>query len=215
MKIPWNNHRAGAKTPPEDIIRLAEAFKKTAQSDALKKKEDWYPAKVGPAPLEYARLICQRASMRWDASLRKYYVFYFIVAVVALLVGALLYGVLEQLTLVQFVLAVVVPLLPAGLKIWRKAKKHDESAAATERARGLLEGFWKKAIQQNVPAAELLEESRRLQDELFDRRRLSPPVPEWLYASTRESHEQEMKYGSQKMVDEVLDKLAAQQQPTS
>jgi hypothetical protein len=66
-----------------------------------------------------------------------------------------------------------------------------------------------------VPPAESLEESRRLQDELFDRRKFSPTVPEMLYGLLRESHEQEMKYGSKKMVEQVSAKLAARQQPTT
>ena len=181
FQIPWNHHRADPKPTSEEILCLAETFQKTATTDVLKKKEDWYPVEISPVAIEYGRLICQRASMRWDASLRKSYAFYFTVVVVSLLAGALLYGVLKHLTLVQFVLAVVVPLLPAGVKIWREQKKHEESSAASERARSLLEAFWTQAIEQNVPPARLLEESRRLQDELFDRRRLSPPVPEWLY----------------------------------
>jgi hypothetical protein len=209
FQIPWNTHRAGAKPTPEETIELAEDFKKKATPELLKKKEDWYPVEVAPVPLEYGRLVCQRSSMQWDSSLRKYYVFFFFLAVAVLAVGALLYGVFKHLTFIQFVLAVLAPLVPAGIKLGREAKKHDKSAAASERARTLLEGYWKDAIAKNVPAAEMAEESRRLQDELFDRRKQSPTVPERLYAWRRESQEQQMKYGAQVMVDEVLTKLAA------
>jgi hypothetical protein len=211
MGIPWNSHRAGALPTPEELHELATKFKSKCKPQQLKGKEDWYPVEAGNVPLEYGRLICQRANMRWDASLRRYYSFYFILILVVLAVGGLIFGVWKRWDVGQFVLSVIVPLLPAGLKIWREAKKHDESAAASDRARTVLEGVWKKAIEQNVPADQLLEEARRLQDELFDRRKLSPTVPEWLYASKREDYEQQMKFGSQKMVNEVLEKLAGQQ----
>ena len=213
LQISWNNHRAGAKPTPEEILHLAEAFTKTATPDALQKKRDWYPVDVGPAPLEYCaadlpagqhalgRLAAEilrvllhrddRGAAHRRAALRR-----------------------DEASDARPVRAGGHRAAAAGgAEALREAKKHDESAAASERARTLLEGFWTKAIEQDVPPAELLEESRRLQDELFDRRKLSPTVPEKLYASLRESHEQEMKYGSQKMVDEVQAKLAGQEQP--
>jgi hypothetical protein len=207
MGMNWNTHRVGSKPSPEETLALAEEFKKTAKLDVQKKKEDWYPVEVAPVPLEYARLICQRSSMHWDASLRKYYVFYFFVMIALLGCGAILYAGFRQISFNQFALAVMAPLVPAALKLWREAKKHHDSAAASERARGLLEGFWKQAIERPVPAAEMLEEARRLQDELFDRRKLSPTVPEMFYTWQREAYEQQMKYGAQVMVDQALSTL--------
>lgn len=134
--------------------------------------------------------------------------FYFFVMIAVLGFGAILYAGFKQITFNQFALAVMAPLVPAALKLWREARKHHDSAAASERARYMLEGIWKQAIERPVPAAEMLEEARRLQDELFDRRKLSPTVPEMFYTWQRESYEQQMKYGAQVMVDQALSKLA-------
>ncbi|MFM7165300.1 MAG: S-4TM family putative pore-forming effector, partial [Planctomycetaceae bacterium] len=51
------------------------------------------------------------------------------------------------------------------------------------------------------------EESRRLQDELFDRRKASPTVPQWLYLWLKPKFESEMRFGSEQMIKEAKTKL--------
>lgn len=207
LQLPWNQARVGTPPDPETVVELAEKFKNNKNNDVSRLK-DWYPVDVGQVPIEFARFICQRANMRWDSALRRNYCFLFIVMLFGIVGGGLVFGVAMGWGTDKFILSIILPLLPAGLKLYREMLKHDEAATATEDAKRHLEGVWKKAIDQHVPAIELEHDARRLQDELYDRRKNTPSVPEWLYSYYRADFETQMKAGAAYMIDQALAKLS-------
>ena len=205
LHIPWNPVRV-LKPDLEEVVGLA---RKMTNKKKLETLPDWYPAECGELPLEYARLICQRANMRWDATLRRRYSVAFIVVLVLIGAVALVFGLAMKWNLADFVMVVILPLLPIAIKILRESGKHVESAVASDRAKNILEATWRRIMTEDVSLEELVTQSRHLQDELYDRRRHSPTVPEFVYLFWRDDQEQEMVGGSQKLVEDVRQKLAA------
>jgi hypothetical protein len=211
LGIPWNRLKVGAPPDHETVAELARKYRH--KHPDLRMLRDWYPLDAGKLPAEYGRLVCQRANMRWDSALRWRYCVLYLALLFLMPVAGLAFGLAMKWELEQFTLAVVVPMLPAAVRIWREYKKQEESAKDSERTKEYLEALWERAINQTLPAQELLAESRLLQDELYDRRRRSPAVPEFLYWFTRESYQVQMEQASAAMVNDVLVKLGQAQDP--
>lgn len=202
--LSWNLHRCQAPPDPELLHRLAEEFKRKEKTDRLR---DWYPTTAGEVPIEYGRLVCQRANMRWDADLRRKYSMLFIIALFLIVVAASVAALYMKWGADHIVLSLLLPLLPAAIKLLRECRKHQESATISERTRTILEAAWKRGLELSLTPEQFAEESRRLQDELFDRRKASPTVPQWLYLWLKPKFESEMRFGSEQMVKEAKTKL--------
>ena len=202
--LPWNSHRCQAKPDPEVIINLAAKFKKREKTDRLM---NWYPVAAGSVPIEYGRLVCQRANMRWDAALRRYYCLFFIVLLVLMVVVSCAVALYLKLEASEIAISLVLPILPAALKILRECQKHQDSATVSERTKSMLESIWNRALNEPVSPEQFREESRRLQDELYDRRKGSPTVPQSLYFWLKPDYERDMRLGSDEMVKDAKAKL--------
>jgi hypothetical protein len=207
LELPWNSHRAQSPPDPESIRSLADAFKKRESTNRLL---NWYPSDVGVIPLEYARFICQRANMRWDAALRRYFATFFVVLLMLLVFIVAGIALAMKWNASDIVVSLVLPILPSALKLVREGRKHSESASISERTKSMLESIWNAAIKGDVPSEQLREESRRLQDELYDRRKSSPTVPQWLYMRLRDDYERDMRFASGEMVKKVQTTLNVQ-----
>lgn len=207
--LPWNDVRARGRPDPEVIAGLTAAFmeKHAGDQKRLDRMKDWYPKAAGTVPIEYGRLICQRASMWWDEDLRRRYCTFYILLICLLVGGAFAYGLGLGLSLSQFVLAVAVPVAPAVVKIWRGYMKHEESAAASERTRQTLQSTWTQAMASTLPTEVLNAHARHIQDELLDRRKNSSRVPGWFYLLKRSKLEYQMNHGAEEMVGQALAKL--------
>lgn len=202
--LPWNKHRCHAKPDLELVRSLADAFKTKEKTDRL---IDWYPTVVKGLPLEYGRLICQRANMVWDASLRRYYSAFFLGSIVVMFVCSFLVALYLNWDFSHIVMSLIVPILPATLKLFREYRKHLDSATISDRTKTMLESTWIRAIEESVPIDELRDESRRLQDELYDRRKSSPTVPQWIYKRRLFEFEKNMRFASNQMVEDAKKKL--------
>jgi uncharacterized membrane protein YagU involved in acid resistance len=204
-ELPWNQLKLGAAPEHETIVGLARTH--SFEHPDARTLQDWYPTAVGKLPIEYARLVCQRANMRWDAALRRTFCTIYVILLLALGGVGVGYSLVVGSTMEQFMLSVVMPLLPASVQLVRQYRKQAQSAQDSERTREYLEALWKRAIEQNLTAIELQQEARQLQDELYDRRRRSPAIPSLLYRHRREQYEEQMKQASAKMVEDVLAKV--------
>lgn len=207
LSIPWNSHRCQSPPAPEDINRLATDFEKRESTDRLL---NWYSPKVGAIPLEYARFVCQRANMHWDMSLRRVFAAIFRGATAVIVIMVVVVALAMKWDASQIFISLVMPVLPGTLKLLREGKKHSASAAVSERSKQMLEAAWQRALTNGTNTAELEEEARRLQDELFERRQGAPAVPQWLYLWLKPSYEEDMNFGAEEMVKQVQSKLGGQ-----
>lgn len=204
LNLTWNSHRCQAAPDHEEINSLAEAYRKRSTTERLL---NWYPVEAGSIPLEYARFVCQRANMRWDMELRRKFAALFYVAA-ALAVGGLgCVALAMNWTASEVLVSLVVPALPLAVKLVQQGLKHTDSAEISERAKGMLETIWSNALVSGTDVAQLSEDARRLQDELFDRRCTTPKVPQRLYLWWKDDLERDMQFAAKQMVKEAQAKL--------
>ncbi|MBL8813964.1 MAG: hypothetical protein JNM43_27590 [Planctomycetaceae bacterium] len=204
FRIPWNSFLCDPRPDPETIHNLATKFKKTETTDRLL---DWYPLSASELPIEYGRLVCQRANMRWDSTLRRGYFTLYVVLIFFMVIIAPAVSLYLKWDADRIVVSVLMPLLPAALKLFREGRKHQDSASASEKSKSILEKIWHRGLTETVPQEEFLEASRRLQDTVFERRKSSPTVPQRVYMWFRDEYETDMRIGSEKMVLDAKNRL--------
>lgn len=200
LRIPWHELHAGAQPEPESVHRHALRYRRR-DSDCSKLKP-WYSPVVGTLPIEFARLVCQRANCWWDSNLRRRYanwnltVFALLVLVVAVL------GLKGGFKLDNLLMTIVVPLLPALVLFLRQYKDHEDAATSVGRLQSHANNIWNAALARNYLPHELALHSRDLQDEIFDHRRRTTPVFDFAYRRLRNRLEEQMNFGASTMVEE-------------
>jgi hypothetical protein len=199
LSFPWKvRHRPD----PELRHALAKEYERSGDDDASLK--NWYPSEVDALPTEQARLVCQRSNMKWDASLREDVWQHYRVALLALTLGAVSYAMLRHLSVDAAVVQVLVPVIPVGVRLARKLVEHRTASQDSDRAKRDVDRLWGRVCSGEFTPQELDDESRALQEDLFDRRRRSPQVPDFLYKRKRRDFEDQMAAAAKDMVDEAL-----------
>ena len=170
------------------------------------KLENWYSTDVGKLPLHLGRIICQRSNCWWDAELRRRYASWVLVVLSVLTVLTLFLGLIWNFTLAKLILGVVGPLMPAFVIGIREYKEHNKYAAQLDKLREYVESLWNKALSDANPD-ELTRDSRKLQDEIYNLRRTSPLIFDWVYGLLIKEDEKLMNTAAGVMVKKALESL--------
>lgn len=200
LDLPWNSLVVGSPPDPE---RIAEASQKYHPDPKLP-IENWYPVEVGKLPLSSARLVCQRTNLWWDWKLRQRYGLVLLCGGLVLAVASLVTGLVRHLSLEDSLLTFWVPLSPAYLWAVREFRKHQSAAKLSEALKEYTRTLWARALVGAASEAELREESRKVQDQIYQRRRDSALVFNWIYNRLQESHEMQATKGAADLVQEAL-----------
>ena len=189
-----------------EIMRAAEKYKRSHPTyDDLK---NWYSPEVDQLPLYLARLVCQRINCYWDTQLRRKYLqavgitFFIIFAIV--MVIALIKG----LTIGNFFLVVVAPLLPAIGWISRELIKQNEAIQRKNKLKMYAEELWSDAIKKHVPIEEIELHSRELQDQIYNNRSSNPLILDAFYWRLQPKNEAEMNRSAEELVNEALQSVS-------
>lgn len=204
LDLPWNHHRCQSPPDHEKMNGLAASYKKKQSLDSL---IDWYPVEAGSVSLEFGRFVCQRANMWWDMELRRKFAAIFYGGTALIIIAVVAVALTTNWTVSEVIVSLALPVLPLAVKLVQQGLKHSDSAKVSDRAKALLESIWHKALADGTDPGGLREDARRLQDELFDRRRSSPKVPQRFYNRYRASFERDMQAGAKEMVKQVQKKL--------
>lgn len=212
LELPWT--KTERPDPEHGLGLAAEHAKSHGKRDTQIK--DWYPATVDALPIEQARLICQRSNMWWDASLRAGVWKLYLGGILGLVIGAIAWAMTKKLAMDQFIPVCSTSLLPAGLQLLRKLREHAAAAAESESAKRHVDKLQARVARGEVPLDALGREAQALQEEIYQRRRSAPPVPEWAYARRKKAYEHQMKEAAKAMVAEALHaNEAASREPTA
>ncbi len=190
-----------------EIMRAAQKYKQSHSTyDDLK---NWYSTEVDQLPLYLARLVCQRINCYWDAQLRKKYlqavgVTFFIIFAIVMVVA-----VIKGLTLGNFFLVVVAPLIPAIGWISRELIKQNEAIQRKNKLKSYVEELWRDAIKKHVPVNEIEQRSRELQDQIYNNRASNPLILDRFYRHLLPKNEAEMNRNAKDLVNEALKNLGA------
>jgi len=195
--IDWRSTRP--EPTPEDVVDASERFKKRS----LEPLKDWYPPALGEVPLSVARVICQRANCTWEKRVRDRYANALLIMCGALAVVVAFLGCAALKTFDDVILVLVTPLVPALFMTLRLGAEHREAARSSERLARHADALFKEVISGTADERRLAGRSRDLQDEIFERRRMAPPVFDWVYTLLRSSNETQMNRAAAELVEQA------------
>lgn len=197
FRLPWNRTLVGSKVAPELIDTADRRFRRNRD-----KLRDWY---ADPGKTAYPRdvLLCQRANLAWGARLQRSYAQAFNTFTIGYVIFGLGIGIITQQSLLAYVVAIVVPALPALLEGIDTYRRHNESAESKERLQEHVTDLLEK--RDSMPPADLVGECRRIQDSIFVLRSTRPLVPNWWYELRRKDHEAAMRAAVERLRDKGND----------
>lgn len=202
LQFNWGSLNCGVRVEPETIIDASSRYKRKKRN--LIKLQDWYPVSVDKLPIHQARVICQRANVWWDAQLRRRYSKWVVFTLFSLTIIVLLIGLIGGLTIEKFLLAVLAPLTPAFVFGLRQYTEHNDAAARLDRLRESAEVLVQEVINRRYTPQDLERESYSLQTQIYDNRRRSPLILDWLYSRLRNEDEEKMNKGAESLVQELI-----------
>lgn len=202
LGLDWNIWIGGSQPDPENVHGAAARFD-ASRPAGRKALRNWYPPRVGDLPLHLGRVICQRASCRWDSQLRRYYARGIAVLVAVVGAGVFALGLAAKMTLEHLLLAVLAPLTPAFLWAIREGLRQREAARSGDSLKERGMALWGKAVKAEVDEARCESLSRQFQDAIFLHRRRSPFVFDWFYRVFRKQFEAQMHASTEQMIAEA------------
>jgi hypothetical membrane protein len=203
FQLQWNELRVGKHLEPEDIHQAGQKF---IRQVGKKKLENWYPDEVAGLPIEFARLICQRACFYWDNAQRKRYGDALVIIAAIVIVLMIILSLCKTQSVADFILADYAPLAPAIIWLFREARRQKEAAEGLEKGRAFLNGVWEKAVAGNWGDDELNHWGRQIQDALYDSRGRNPFIFNWVYRLLRSGQEESMKIAAGRLAAQVKTK---------
>ena len=180
LDLSWPSYKGIDRPTCDRVKRLYIAARAKGALQAL---EDWYPPDNIPTDPMLAKVHCQRRNCWWDVTLRRKW---------STLVAVLFWGFLILLLLLSVMtgitVAKLVAILASNVRIlaWGLGEQQNQ-AEAIVRVEG-IHSFLSSFTAKKTP---LPADVRSVQDAIFDHRRASSPVPNWLYWWNREEQERE------------------------
>lgn len=194
LQLPWNP-ALGRKLDAEDVAAAAARFKGSRD-----KLADWYSLPDGvPHPLD--SLLCQRTNLRWDATLRRAYANTMLAVLILLVLVILLAGVARNLSLGEFLLALL-PSSGAFLLGTETVRAHRQHSADQLDVKRQVESLWEKS--RGNPRDVNSRDLRPIQDRIYGLRVAAPSVPDEFYWRKREQFELEMRTATERLWHEAL-----------
>lgn len=197
LDLPWADVRVGSPPEEEDIHSASNAHLGGENDDTLR---DWYPAAAGDVPSPLARIICQRANLRWDADLRRRYRNWLAGILLVVGIAILATGLHGGFNVEQLTLRVLAPLSPVLFWGIRECRKQGEAAATSDRLRSHVMSLWAAAMERKLSDEELRAAARELQSEIYRRRATAPVIFDRIYNWMRTSEEEEMNVAAAELV---------------
>jgi len=201
LQLNWERLNCGTRVEPELIFDAASQYKhKNSSYTAL---QNWYPISIGQLPIEQARIICQRSNIWWDSKLRRRYAKLVINILIILTIIVITISLIGGMTLEKFLLAVLAPLAPAYVLALRQYTENNEAAARLSRLKDVAENLIQEVAQKRLTLQDLERESYSLQSQIYDNRRYSPLIFDWIYSWLRREGEEQMNKGAEALIQEL------------
>ncbi len=192
-----------------DTVEIMEVAERYKRSDPTHKAlMDWYSPEVDKLPLYLARLVCQRTNCLWDVQLRRKYLQGVNIMLFILSALVMTIALVKGLTVGNFLLVVVAPLLPAIGWAIRESKGQKEAIQRKNELKRYAEELWTDALKKRVTVEEIERKSRGLQDQIYSNRCNNPLVLDAFYEYLRMKSEAKMNRGAKEFVEEALQSLS-------
>lgn len=162
--------------------------------------KDWYP---DPRPVVYPLdvLICQRSNLGWGSSVHRYYAACLIAAFLAFILLGFAVAGIAGLTLVDALVAVLVPLLSPARELIEAIRANHESSDTKAKAESKVLKLWQRGMEE--PGAVTAEDCRSVQDRILQIRQSNAHVPDWIDNMRRDRNESVMHASARHLKEEA------------
>jgi len=189
----WNSVVAGQKPDQELISNYI--LKETGKD--VKALNNWYPTEISKLSRNQAVIICQRANVWWDSTLRNKLVSFSFIFLVILTFLAVVLNIHK--TLGTF-LIVIIPLVPLYKVVINQIVSHKNSIRRLDFLKEKIDQMIESKTQASMCDADL----RLIQDEIFRHRTENQPVPDFFYKIFRDKSEKIMNITAEQYIEKIL-----------
>jgi hypothetical protein len=189
LELDWREIVAGPRLGVEIVEKYALKHKR--KDPNYLRLKDWYAKNVGDLPLHVARIACQRENCSWTAKLHLRYRTLIIVILVCLTVLTIFIGIKGEFSVEKFIVVVIAPLTPVFILGIPQCIACTEAATRIDKLKNSAVVLWEKALERTSPE-ELTNDSRILQDAIYNNRRENPLILDSFYKRFREKDEELM-----------------------
>lgn len=186
LHIPWSDLKVGKQVGREDIFKASRYYKKRNKNDEF---HNWYLNKDYDANENVLALLCHAKNFGWDKAQRDVMSkIYFITMLLSFLI-LVAYGLWSKSSLEDFLFYIVF-MLPFFRHVIMLYVENNKSINRIIRVKDFIE----KKIQ-NIKISGIINEDilshnlRSIQDEIYDHRSTSNPMPNCLHRFMRKNNE--------------------------
>ena len=192
------------------LINMIEANPNVIRKYSKKDKENinkieavknWYPIEIRKVRTNISVLLCQRANVYYDETVRTQYKKVFKILLIMIFIVLLSISFINRFTVEVFLYKVIIPMLPIVSFLYGENKDVNASINnlknLKEKIEGLLEGLSINGIIET-------QDLREVQDMIYYNRKLSVLIPDFIYKRFRNDSEDEMNYSIEKEIDKLL-----------
>jgi hypothetical protein len=184
----------------EEILQNYDAHNKIKSN--IEKIRDWYPTNVKSLPISLARIICQRANCWWDSKLRIRYSNFLKYFAYIVFISLFVYSFAIKVNLAAFTLYLSC-LVPFFQFCNKECNGHREAAERLNELVRYSQDIWDYALNNVEDYHKIKQDSRRLQDEIYEHRCKSPLILNCIYKLFRKKNEELMIRTSEVLIEEA------------
>lgn len=156
----------------------------------VEKIRNWYTG-VSLLPITIARILCQRKNCWWDFKLKERYSNFLKISGIIVFAGMLVIGILLNSSLITITL-IASGLVPFFQFCIKQYNDNQEAAKRLNELMKFIQNLWYDALHKNKTDQQLIVDSRRLQDEIFEHRSKSPLILDYYYGLFRKKDDEIM-----------------------
>jgi len=192
--LKWDTALCGIEPRVEEVKR--------GKQKKQNKLDYWYKDIPDDLPLDAVTLVCLRMNVEYDKSMKQNLslLLYIVVSLFAIIIVIAN----NERTIWDMVLYSIVPLLPVSKFLYDVKRRIDSDKERLIRLDVSIDSLMKKAIQEGVIEK---EELQNINNQIFEHRRTSPLVPDWLYDMLRDKEEETAAYSAKYYFGELRKKL--------
>lgn len=192
--LKWDTALCGIEPRIEEVKR--------GKQKKQNKLDYWYKDIPDDLPLDAVTLVCLRMNVEYDKSMKQNLslLLYIVVSLFAIIIVIAN----NERTIWDMVLYSIVPLLPVSKFLYDVKRRIDSDKERLVRLDVSIDSLMKKAIQEGVIEK---EELQNINNQIFEHRRTSPLVPDWLYDMLRDKEEETAAYSAKYYFGELRKKL--------
>jgi len=169
---------------------------------------NWHSIEIGTLPLPIARIICQRSNCSWDKQIRDKFNSLLLLISISLFLILFIISLVDEFSVLNMLQNIVIPFLPFFIFIYKYRQDQNNAVKRLHDLKEKLNIMWKKILASPQDSNELLNFSRKIQDEIFRLRKINPLIFDWFYKKNKDSQQQSMDYSTAKMSNDYANRLS-------